>query len=72
MSGSHIFVVYTSADGNNVTVSPRLGTGHNTPQFNSDTQITLLEGSGVANGQMTANVRCKYLPLLLEPIAKTP
>ncbi|EOD49164.1 putative integral membrane protein [Neofusicoccum parvum UCRNP2] len=58
MSGSHIFVVYTSADGNNVTVSPRLGTGHNTPQFNSDTQITLLEGSGVANGQMTANVRC--------------
>ncbi|KAH7038995.1 hypothetical protein B0J12DRAFT_606530 [Macrophomina phaseolina] len=58
MSGSHIFVMYTSTDGNNVTVSPRLGTGHNLPQFNSDTQITLLEGSGVSNGQMTANVRC--------------
>ncbi|KAH7042194.1 hypothetical protein B0J12DRAFT_702379 [Macrophomina phaseolina] len=58
MSGSHIFVMYTSADGNNVTVSPRLGTGHNMPQFDSNTQFTLLEGSGVSNGQMTANVRC--------------
>ncbi|EKG22633.1 DOMON domain protein [Macrophomina phaseolina MS6] len=58
MSGSNMFVMYTSADGSNVTVSPRLGTGHNMPQFNSNTQITLLEGSGVSNGQMTANVRC--------------
>ncbi|EKG17309.1 DOMON domain protein [Macrophomina phaseolina MS6] len=58
MSGSHMFVMYTSADGNNVTVSPRLGTGQRMPQFTSDTQITLLEGSGVSNGQMTANFRC--------------
>lgn len=71
MSGSNMFVMYTSADGSNVTVSPRLGTGHNMPQFNSNTQITLLEGSGVSNGQMTANVRCKYPLILHEPDANT-
>ncbi|KAF2717471.1 iron reductase domain protein [Polychaeton citri CBS 116435] len=58
MSGSNIFVMYTSTDGNNVTVSPRLGTGHVQPQHDDTAQITLLEGSGISNGMMTANVRC--------------
>lgn len=59
MSGSNMFIVYTSGNGN-VTVSPRLGTGQREPSFNSDAQVTLLEGSGVSNGKMIANVRCKY------------
>lgn len=58
MRGSHIFVMYTSADGQNVTVSPRLGTGYSEPQHTSTTDLELLEGSGVRNGIMTANVRC--------------
>lgn len=58
MSGSQMFVMYTSEDGNNVTVSPRLGSGNVQPRYNSDAQITLLEGSGVSDGIMTANVRC--------------
>lgn len=60
MAGSNIFIMYTSADGQNVTVSPRLGVGHVEPEHDSsDTaQITLLEGSGVSNGKMVANVRC--------------
>jgi hypothetical protein len=58
MSGSQIFVVYTSGDGN-VTLSPRLGAGHRLPEFNSDAKVTLLEGSGVSNGKMVANVKCK-------------
>ncbi|KAF2637298.1 CBD9-like protein [Massarina eburnea CBS 473.64] len=57
MSGSNIFVVYTAGNGN-VTLSPRLGTGHTMPTFNSNAQATLLEGSGVTNGKMVANVRC--------------
>ncbi|CAI6333812.1 unnamed protein product [Periconia digitata] len=57
MSGSNIFVMYTAGNGN-VTVSPRLGRGHQMPEFNSNAQITLLEGSGVSNGKMVANVRC--------------
>ncbi|KAI6890055.1 hypothetical protein KC325_g125 [Hortaea werneckii] len=58
MSGSNMFVVYTSADGNNVTVSPRLGRGQVMPEYNSNADISVLEGSGVSNGVMTANVRC--------------
>jgi len=57
MSGANIFVVY--ADGNgNVTISPRLGRGHFEPQFNSDADVTLLDGSGIIDGQIIANVRC--------------
>ncbi|KAL5394800.1 hypothetical protein PMIN06_006326 [Paraphaeosphaeria minitans] len=57
MSGANIFVLYTAGNGN-VTISPRSVAGHSMPQFNSDAQVTLLEGSGVANGKMVANVRC--------------
>ena len=58
MSGSNMFVVYTSADGQNVTLSPRLGTGHSMPEYNQAANVSLLAGSGVSNGVMTANVRC--------------
>ncbi|PNS18365.1 Cytochrome b561 and DOMON domain-containing protein [Sphaceloma murrayae] len=58
MAGSNIFVLYTNGGGTNVTLSPRLGQGHFEPQFNGDAQVTLLEGSGVANDMLTANVRC--------------
>ncbi|KAL6234312.1 hypothetical protein BDW75DRAFT_212656 [Aspergillus navahoensis] len=57
MSGADIFVLYSSSS-DNVTISPRLGTGHVPPRYNRDARISLLEGSGVQNGVMTANVRC--------------
>lgn len=65
MSGANIFTIYTSADGNNVTLSPRLGTGHEMPRFSNNAQVSLLEGSGVSNGVMTANVKCKRLNVSL-------
>ncbi len=53
-----MFVVY-AADSTNVTVSPRLGTGHTQPQVNGDAQISVLEGTGIASdGSLVANVRC--------------
>jgi hypothetical protein len=58
MTGANIFVVYTSANGKNVTLSPRLGTGHVEPQFNSKAEVSLLDGSGISNGKMIANVKC--------------
>ncbi|KAH7393602.1 hypothetical protein BKA64DRAFT_92005 [Cadophora sp. MPI-SDFR-AT-0126] len=59
MSGSNIFMVYANAAGNNVTVSPRLGVGDREPTTSGSTsQITLLSGSGISNGQMVANIRC--------------
>ncbi|KAI1137877.1 CBD9-like protein [Hypoxylon sp. FL0543] len=59
MADSNIFVMYQDGAGN-VTVSPRTGRGHTMPRFNSMTQLELLEGSGLANGNetMIANVRC--------------
>lgn len=58
MAGSNIFVMYSSADGTNVTVSPRLGTGQVQPKYDTAAQITVLEGSGISDGIMTANVQC--------------
>ncbi|EAU29367.1 predicted protein [Aspergillus terreus NIH2624] len=58
MAGANMFVVYASSSAQNVTLSPRSGKGHVEPQFNRDAQVTLLPGSGIRNGTMTANVRC--------------
>jgi len=58
MSGSNMFIMYQSADGSNVTVSPRSGSGHNQPRLDSSADISLLEGSGVEGNIMTANIRC--------------
>jgi hypothetical protein len=59
MAGSNVFVVYSSADGKNVTLSPRQPTGHVMPLYDNTTEAVLLEGSGIANGVMTANILCK-------------
>lgn len=58
MQGANIFVVYSSADGQNVTVSPRLGVEHVEPKFNPQARFSVLDGSGIHNGVMTANIRC--------------
>ncbi|KKK22513.1 hypothetical protein AOCH_001732 [Aspergillus ochraceoroseus] len=59
MAGANIFLLYTAASSQNVTLSPRVGMGHVMPKYNAEDQITLLAGSGVQNGIMTANVRCE-------------
>jgi hypothetical protein len=58
MNGANMFIMYQSADGTNVTVSPRTASGHNTPKLSSSADISLLEGSGVEGNTMTANIRC--------------
>lgn len=58
MSNANMFVMYSSADGKNVTLSPRTASGHVMPTYNEVADVSLLEGSGIANGRMTANVRC--------------
>ncbi|KAK2612407.1 hypothetical protein QQS21_001511 [Conoideocrella luteorostrata] len=57
MRGSSMFVVYQDGN-NNVTLSTRGGQGHVMPQHASRTNVELLEGSGIVNGSMVANVRC--------------
>ncbi|KAE8406453.1 hypothetical protein BDV37DRAFT_292003 [Aspergillus pseudonomiae] len=58
MQGANIFVVYASGDGSNVTVSPRLGVEHVEPLYNQQARISVLDGTGIHDGTMTANVRC--------------
>jgi Cytochrome domain of cellobiose dehydrogenase len=62
MAGSLMFVIYTSHDGKNVTISPRLGTGHDMPLYTGNVGYSILEGSGLINSSagtnMVANVRC--------------
>lgn len=58
MQGSNIFVIYGNGNGNNITLSPRLGGPHVEPLFNPQAQVSLLDGSGISNGTITANIRC--------------
>lgn len=57
MSGARIFIMYQDGSGN-VTLSTRDGVGHVEPQYAQRSDVLLLEGSGVANGTMRANIRC--------------
>jgi hypothetical protein len=60
MSGANIFVTYQDGSGN-VTLSPRRGTGHIMPRVDTSAtgaKLTLLEGSGVSDGTVVANVLC--------------
>ncbi|KAG9242753.1 integral membrane protein-like protein [Calycina marina] len=67
MAGSTILIIYTDGTGN-VTISGRSGRGEFLPQEDSTVQsgLTLLEGSGVADGVMTANVKCTTCKLQSE------
>lgn len=60
MAGANIFIMYTDASGSNVTIAPRLGLGEFQPNADTATKLTLLAGSGVSNGMMTANVKCMF------------
>ncbi|KAG5952769.1 hypothetical protein E4U53_008098 [Claviceps sorghi] len=57
MRGASIFVVYQNGD-NNVTLSTRSGQGHFMPDFTARSDVELLPGSGITDGNMVANVRC--------------
>lgn len=57
MAGAEIFVMYQDGNGN-VTLSTRNGQGHVMPRYTDRSDVDLLAGSGVSNGEMIANVRC--------------
>jgi hypothetical protein len=61
MKGANIFMVYANSAGTNVTISGRLGVGDKDPQTGAASSLTLLEGSGISNGVMKANVKCMSL-----------
>lgn len=52
-----MFVVYQDGSGN-VTLSTRMGHGHDMPEYSHMSAVKLLEGSGVSNKTITANIQC--------------
>lgn len=58
MTNANMFLMYSSADGTNVTLSPRNAPEHSMPTRNDAANVSLLEGSGISDGRMTANFRC--------------
>lgn len=59
MASANLFILW-AASSTEVTLSPRssLDGGKSEPQYNSLANVTLLTGSGINNGVMTANIRC--------------
>ena len=57
MAEGSIFLIYASPD-SSVTLSPRKAFGHIDVFHDPNIQAHLLEGSGVHDGVMTANIRC--------------
>ncbi|PYH84407.1 CBD9-like protein [Aspergillus uvarum CBS 121591] len=57
MATANIFIVY-AASATTVTLSPRSG-GQGQPSYNPAANVTLLEGSGIVDGVMVAEVRCE-------------
>jgi hypothetical protein len=61
MTGANIFTIYQAANGQNITLSPRKGSGHVMPSPDNSLQATLLDGSGIQDGKMIANIKCKFI-----------
>ncbi|KAI0108240.1 putative iron reductase domain protein [Daldinia grandis] len=58
MAGSLILLAYPSESGQNVTLSPRIASGHSEPVYTSDIKIEALDGTGLNNGTFIFNGRC--------------
>lgn len=59
MTNSMMFVVYTAANGKDLTLSPRIATSEIEPAFAPHIKLTLLPGTGIFNGTYIANALCK-------------
>ncbi|GKZ16931.1 hypothetical protein AbraIFM66951_010648 [Aspergillus brasiliensis] len=57
MTDGNLFIVY-AASRDNVTLSTRRATGHVQPLYDPSIEAYLLDGSGIHDGVMTANIRC--------------
>jgi len=61
MTNANIFMVYSNAARSNLTLSPRMGVGNVEPVAPTIANVTLLDGSGISNGRMIANVKCTFI-----------
>jgi hypothetical protein len=58
MDDTLMFMAYKDSTGVNITLSPRLSYGHTEPSYTNNVSVSVLPGSGIANGNMTVNAMC--------------
>lgn len=61
-----MFVAYPSQNGQSVTISPRIGSGHVEPKFTQDVEVEVLDGTSLDNDTYNINAhctRCRTWPL---------
>ncbi|OCL01745.1 iron reductase domain protein [Glonium stellatum] len=59
MAGSLMFIMYSSANGLNVTLSPRIATGNTEPTFAKEIQVEALPGTTINNQSFVLNAVCR-------------
>lgn len=59
MRNSFMLIMYASKDGNNVTLSPRLATGHSEPSVMPDVQLETLNGTGIFDDMFVLKAVCR-------------
>lgn len=58
MKDALMFVAYLSANGKNVTISPRIGAAHEEPKFTHAVGVKVLQGTFVDNETYNVNAQC--------------
>ncbi|KAI9726115.1 MAG: hypothetical protein M1834_009412 [Cirrosporium novae-zelandiae] len=58
MKNALILLAYKSSNGKNVTLSPRVASGHSEPSYDSSLRVTALLGTGLQDNLMVVNGRC--------------
>ncbi len=58
MKGALFLIIYSSASGTNVTLSPRTASGEVEPVYDPSIHVQALVGTGITNGTMTFLGRC--------------
>ncbi|KAF1957845.1 CBD9-like protein [Byssothecium circinans] len=59
MKDALMFVLYANEKGDNITVSPRIATGHSEPTFSSDIKLAVLPGSGIIDEMFVLKANCR-------------
>ncbi len=58
MAGTLMFMAYANSAGNNVTLSPRLGSDHVEPSYTSNITVRVLPGTSFSNGKLFVKAMC--------------
>ncbi|KAF1849144.1 iron reductase domain protein [Cucurbitaria berberidis CBS 394.84] len=59
MENSLMFIMYPDADGNNVTISPRLGSKASEPTFSPNVAVEILPGTQINDSMLILHARCR-------------